>query len=184
MIAKLKLLRRRLLMQWRKLRYGLKDVHYTCYIAANVSVERDLIMREYSFLNEGCVINLNVDIGRYVMFGPRVAIVGGDHLYDIPGTPCIFSGRDKVPKTTIEDDAWIGYGAIVMSGVKIGRGAIIAAGSVVTRDVPPYEIHGGVPNKKIKMRFNESEIRIHNELLDGPTVTGEFCPAKNESDKR
>lgn len=58
----------------------------------------------------------------------------------------------------VEDDVWIGYGAMVMSGVRIGQGAIVAAGAVVTKDVPPYAIAGGVPAKIIKYRFAEELI--------------------------
>lgn len=59
----------------------------------------------------------------------------------------------------IEDDVWIGYGATIMSGVHIGRGAVIAAGALVTKDVAPYAIVGGVPAKLIKYRFNSEIIK-------------------------
>lgn len=62
----------------------------------------------------------------------------------------------------VDDDVWIGYGAIIMSGVHIGQGAVIAAGAVVTKNVPPYAIVGGVPAKIIKYRFDENTI---NKLL-------------------
>jgi acetyltransferase-like isoleucine patch superfamily enzyme len=62
----------------------------------------------------------------------------------------------------VDDDVWIGYGATILSGVHIGQGAIVAAGAVVTKDVPPYAIVGGVPAKVIKYRFSEE---IINELL-------------------
>ena len=62
----------------------------------------------------------------------------------------------------IDDDVWIGFGATIMSGVHIGQGAVIAAGSVVTKDVPPYAIVGGVPAKVIKYRFPSD---IIDELL-------------------
>jgi len=58
----------------------------------------------------------------------------------------------------VDDDVWIGYGATIMSGVHIGQGAVIAAGAVVTKDVPPYAIVGGVPAKIIKYRFSEEII--------------------------
>lgn len=62
----------------------------------------------------------------------------------------------------VDDDVWIGYGAIIMSGVHIGQGAVVAAGAVVTKDVPPYAIVGGVPAKVIKYRFEPEMIE---ELL-------------------
>lgn len=72
--------------------------------------------------------------------------------------------RDAVSKGNIivDDDVWIGYGATILSGVHIGQGAVIATGSVVTKDVPPYAVVGGVPAKVIKYRFDESLIQ---ELL-------------------
>ena len=62
----------------------------------------------------------------------------------------------------VDDDVWIGYGVTIMSGIHIGQGAVIAAGAVVTRNVPPYAIVGGVPAKVIKYRF---EPEIIEELL-------------------
>ena len=65
----------------------------------------------------------------------------------------------------VEDDVWIGHGATIMSGVTLGQGCIIAAGAVVTRDVSPYTIVGGIPAKMIKKRFNDeivSELTKHN----------------------
>ena len=64
--------------------------------------------------------------------------------------------------TIIEDDVWIGTAAIIMSGVTIGRGSIVAAGSVVTKDIPSCEIWGGVPARKIRDRFEtEEEKKYH-----------------------
>lgn len=64
----------------------------------------------------------------------------------------------------VDDDVWIGYGATVMSGVHIGQGAVVAAGAVVTKDVPPYAIVGGVPAKIIKYRFDDDIIRILQQV--------------------
>lgn len=70
----------------------------------------------------------------------------------------------------IDDDAWIGYGAIIMSGVHIGRGAVVGAGAVVTRDVEPYTIVGGVPAIALKKRFDDELIsqllKIDYQCLD------------------
>lgn len=92
------------------------------------------------------------------MFGPHVTVVTGDHRIDIPDRPMI-SVRDdeKLPENdqdvVIENDVWGGANATILKGVTIGTGSVISAGAVVTKDVPPYSIVGGVPAKVIKMRF-------------------------------
>jgi acetyltransferase-like isoleucine patch superfamily enzyme len=145
-------------------------------MAARTHVARDLVAREYSFVNVDCLIGPRVTLGRYAMIGPRVSVVGGDHRFDSPGVPIIFSGRPAMPRTVVEDDAWIGCGAVIIAGVCIGRGAIVAAGAVVTRDVPPYEIHGGVPARKIGERFADDTQRArHDEMLRGPVVEPRFA---------
>lgn len=69
------------------------------------------------------------------------------------------SGKGDI---VVSDDVWIGYGATILSGVRIGQGAVVAAGAVVTKDVPPYAIVGGVPAKVISYRFDE---KVINKLL-------------------
>jgi acetyltransferase-like isoleucine patch superfamily enzyme len=92
--------------------------------------------------------------------------MGDDHDYKNSGLPIIFSGRSIFKPTKIGRDVWIGAHTIVMTGVTIGDGAIIAAGSVVTKDVDEYSIYGGVPAKKIKNRFNnEGDVEKHKEFL-------------------
>ena len=80
------------------------------------------------------------------------------------------NNKGRKLKLVIEDDCWIGCGAIILTGVKIGRGAIIGAGSVVTKDVKPYSIVLGNPAKKIGMRFSKKEIREHERILYGHNV--------------
>jgi acetyltransferase-like isoleucine patch superfamily enzyme len=65
----------------------------------------------------------------------------------------------------VEDDVWIGHGAIIVAGVTIGTGSIVAAGSVVTRDVPPFSIVGGNPARVIKMRFSQEDLVEHKKML-------------------
>jgi acetyltransferase-like isoleucine patch superfamily enzyme len=168
---------RRNLMAYRRWRFGLKHVHSTFYMARGCMVTCDLVAHEYSFLNIGCVLGPKVELGRYVMLAPYVAIVGKDHVTSKPGVPVIFSGRPTLKPTVIEDDAWVGFGAIIMAGVRIGRGAIVGAGSVVTKNVPPYEVHAGVPAHKIGERFIVGADRLrHDAMLDGPVIDGQFCP--------
>ena len=113
-----------------------------------------------------------VEIGRYTMLAPNVSIVGADHNYDRPGVPIFFSGRPPNPRTSIGADVWLGTGVVVMQGTAIGRGAIVAANAVVTKDIPPYEIWAGVPARKIGDRFTDPAHRArHDEMLAGPVVT-------------
>lgn len=164
-------------MAVRRYRRGLRNVHPTFYMSARTNVARDLKAGPYSFVNRDCVIGPGVSIGAYTMIAPRVAIVGNDHVWDRPGVPIIFSGRPAMRETLIEDDVWIGFGAIIKTGVRIGRGAIVAAGAVVSRDVPPYEIHGGVPARKIGDRFaTEDQRAIHDRMLAKPPARGDYCP--------
>ena len=65
----------------------------------------------------------------------------------------------------IEDGVWMGCNVIVLKGVKVGRGAVVAAGAVVTKDVPPYAIVGGNPAKVIKFRFTDEQILEHERYL-------------------
>lgn len=84
-----------------------------------------------------------------------------DHFSTYPFKTKIISGElegTSKGNIIIEDDVWIGYRAIIMSGVKIGQGAVVAAGAVVTKDVPAYSIVGGIPAKVIKYRFDSSII--------------------------
>lgn len=106
-------------------------------------------------------------IGNYVSIATDVKfLLSGDHPYECLSTFPIFakvfgeSQDESVSKGDIivGDDVWIGQNAIILSGVKIGQGAIVAAGSVVTKDVPPYAIVGGSPAKIIKYRFDADMI--------------------------
>jgi acetyltransferase-like isoleucine patch superfamily enzyme len=123
---------------------------------------------DYVFIGINVHICANVQIGHFVLLASDVAIVGGDHRFDVVGVPIRFTGRDGMEEllTVIEDDVWIGHGCIIIAGVRIGRGAVVAAGTVVTKDVPPYAIVGGVPAKLIRYRFTPEQQKLHNEALD------------------
>ena len=175
--ARLYAFARAAIMAWRRWRHRLSGVHPTFYLSAGSIVCPDLIADEFSYIGPACIVGAKVELGAYAMLGPRVSIVGGDHVFEVPGTPVIFSGRPELKPTVIESDAWIGCGAILLAGVRIGRGAIVAAGAVVTKDVPPYEIHAGVPARKLRDRFaNEEARRIHDLMLAEPPRRREFCP--------
>jgi acetyltransferase-like isoleucine patch superfamily enzyme len=159
--------------------YGLRRVHRTFYLRSPLGISKDLVAGQYGLMGDGCWICPNVVIGNYVMFAPQVAILGGDHRYDIPGTPMLFSGRPSTPPTTIENDVWIGFRVIIMAGVRIGRGSIVAAGSVVTKDVEPYTIVAGVPAKLVRNRFqNAEDIARHDAMLAEPPRLGDYVMPK------
>ena len=153
-------------MWWVRTRHGLRHVHPTAYIStlAGIEIARDVRIAEHVYVGNGCVI------------GKNVSIVGADHRIDVPGTPMIFAGRPEQKATTIGADAWIGVGSVVMQGLSIGRGAVIGANSVVTRDVPAYEIWAGIPARKIRDRFaSADDRRRHDAALDGPVIPPHFC---------
>ena len=114
--------------------------------------------------------NESLSIGHYCSIANNVIfILNADHyLNNISTFPfrnkIIGSGLEGTSKgdIIIDDDVWIGYGATVLSGVHVGQGAVIAAGAVVTKDIPPYAIVGGVPANVIKYRFDNL---IIDELL-------------------
>lgn len=128
--------------------------------------------------NEGLVIGDNCSISSHAHF-----LLGGEHDYSYITTfpyKELICGLGEESKTKgriiIHDEVWIGCEALILSGVTIGKGAIIAAGAVVVKDVPPYAIVGGNPAKIIKYRFSEdiieklmsinlSDIEIDSEKL-------------------
>ena len=127
------------------------------------------------YIGRDSQIEADCIIGNNVMFANKVSIVGKyDHHFQKIGVPIRLAprirdedynwkGLDQI--TIIEDDVWVGYGAIIMSGVKIGKGCIIAAGSVVTKDTKPYHIYGGNPAKELAFRFNsEEDLKKHLEM--------------------
>ena len=96
-------------------------------------------------------MNDRIDIGADVLIGDSVTIRDTGHIFADVDAPIISQGIDVRP-VVIEDDVWIGHGATVLKGVRIGRGAVVAAGAVVTRNVEPYTVVGGVPARLIGRR--------------------------------
>ncbi|MFZ0393018.1 MAG: DapH/DapD/GlmU-related protein [Terracidiphilus sp.] len=113
-----------------------------------------------------CVIECDIAFGNDVLIAGNVAFIGrNDHRFDVVGLTIWDSPRGIADLTIVEDDVWIGYGAIVLSGVTIGRGSVIAAGAAVTADVPRYSVVAGIPAKTIRRRFDENQISLHEELV-------------------
>jgi maltose O-acetyltransferase len=107
----------------------------------------NLEIGDNSGIGENCRINPGTIIGNNVRMGPDVIICTQNHKY----TKETYEGFIKKP-VIIDDNVWIGYRVIILPGVHVGKNAIIGAGAVVTKDVPPYTVVGGVPARVIKKR--------------------------------
>lgn len=106
---------------------------------------------DYSELGTRCMIQANVSIGNNVIMGPDVKIYSRNHKYDRLDLPIQKQGKNYYI-TTIGNDVWLGANVIITAGCAIGNHVIVAAGAVVTKNVPDYAIVGGIPAKILKYR--------------------------------
>jgi len=133
-----------------------------------ISIGNNVAIGEKAFFNATLS---HIYIANNVIFAPNVTIRGGNHRYDIIGKFISdYHESDKRPEDDepvhIESDCWIASNVIILKGVTIGRGSIVAAGAVGNKSIPPYSIVGGVPAKVLKFRWNTvEEIMKHEELL-------------------
>ena len=138
---------------------------YDNFSYETIEVGEDVYIGPGATLNAS---NSGILIGNKVMFGPNVTIMGGDHNFSTLGK-YMFDVKSKKfeddKQVIIKNDVWLGAGSTILKGTTINEGAVVAAGSIVTRDVPPYAIVAGIPAKVIKYRFNKEQIDIHKERL-------------------
>jgi acetyltransferase-like isoleucine patch superfamily enzyme len=132
---------------------------------SGIKIGSDSLIGEYSVIRgQG-----GVQIGDRVYTSPFTQIIAVNHVFDDPNIPFVDQGI-TAEGIVIEDDVWLGAGAIITDGVRVGKGAVVAAGAVVTRDVAPHTVVGGVPAKVIKSidRTNPKADRvIYQSLRDG-----------------
>jgi acetyltransferase-like isoleucine patch superfamily enzyme len=110
-----------------------------------------------------------VEIGDRVYTSPFTQIIAVNHVFDDPTMPFIEQGI-TAEGIVIEDDVWLGAGAVITDGVRVGKGAVVAAGAVVTKDVPPHTVVGGVPAKPIRTidgSFVNPDRKIFYGMKDG-----------------
>ena len=113
---------------------------------AGINLGRDCLIGEYSVIRgQG-----GVTVGDRVYTSPFTQIIAVNHVFDDPTKPFIDQGI-TAQGIVIEDDVWIGAGAVITDGVRIGNGAVVAAGAVVTKDVPPHTVVGGVPARHLSV---------------------------------
>jgi acetyltransferase-like isoleucine patch superfamily enzyme len=153
-----------------------------------------------SYINEGGYLRGKTFIGRYCSIGRRVSVAAGMHSYlGLSTSPFVGGAKSKWystsetldlfgkepsgrPKfTIIQNDVWIGDGAVILEGSTVGTGAIIAANSVVTKNVNPYEVVGGSPAKVIRKRFPEKIIEklLATQWWNFDTKFLQSCPTSN-----
>lgn len=137
-----------------------------------------------TYVRDSCQF-VKTEIGRFCSIAPRVKIVCGEHPLstNVSTHPALYSGKaiaglsfnhifpfeeyktvEKGLYCKIGNDVWIGSESIILGGITIGDGAVIAAGSVVTKDIPAYAIVGGAPARIIRYRFNSDEISFLEKL--------------------
>lgn len=136
--------------------------------AENMFIGDNVLLFEHvQLLSSRAKIIMGNDVG----LASYVTIVTGDHRLDIIGKhmldPNIDEDAEKLPENdedvVIGNDVWVGTHAIILKGVHIGDGSVIAAGAVVTKDVPPYSIY--INSKKIIPRFSDEDLELHKKML-------------------
>jgi len=109
-----------------------------------------------------------IKIGNKVMFGPEVMLIGGNHNTSVIGS-YMFDIKTKKPEDdlpiVIEEDVWVGARVTILKGVKISKGCIIAAGSIVNKTTEPYGIYAGAPAKRLRDRFEGDDLSCHLKIL-------------------
>ncbi|KRA46181.1 acyltransferase [Devosia sp. Root635] len=121
------------------------------WIAGHALVRGDVEFGAHTTVNPYAMISGRVRCGDGVRIASHVSIVGFNHGFDDPGVPIHMQKHESLG-ITIEDDVWIGANAVVLDGVRVGKGAVIAAGAVVSKDVPSMAIVGGVPARVVRYR--------------------------------
>lgn len=156
-----------------KIRFRQKNPHNEAKIGNYCDISKITVGKHtYGIINieESSPLNTKLIIGSYCSIGPDVKfLLGGEHqLHTISTYPfkvrCFGETKESGSKGNIvvHDDVWIGANVTICSGIEIEQGAVVAAGAVVTKNVPPYAIVGGNPAKIIKYRFKED---IINRLI-------------------
>lgn len=133
------------------------------WIAGHALVRGEAIFGAHCTINPYAMISGRVTCGDGVRIASHVSLVGFNHGYDDPDMP-IYRQKHETRGIVIEDDVWIGANAVVVDGVTIGRGAVIAAGAVVSKDVPPMAIVGGVPAKVLRYRGRARRDQVREQL--------------------
>lgn len=144
------------------------------YLGDKVSLERGVDMRAmkdtHIHIDEGTFIGPyvclagpgNIKIGKWCLIAAHVGIFANNHIFDDPTQTIEDQGITR-EGIVIEDDCWLGHAVTVLDGVTIGKGSVIGAGAVVTKDIPPFSIAVGVPAKVVKSRKAQEVVTSKND---------------------
>lgn len=145
-------------------------IHSNVHLLEN-SIINNSEINSYTYLGKNCLVQ-NTKMGKFCSIANNVLIGLGKHPIDLFSTSTLFYRKNNTfnidlitsnfdfqeyADISIGNDVWIGTSAIIMDGVSIGHGVIVAAGSVVTKDLPPYAIVAGVPARIIRYRFSDAK---------------------------
>lgn len=154
----------RMPISYSKFSFGSRKLREICgkwmldHCGVNVNIEKGALFEHHIKLGDNSGIGIRsqiedyVSIGNNVMMGPECMIFTRNHEFSDKTQPMCTQGFSEVHPVVIEDDVWIGARVIILPGVHVGRGSILGAGAVVTKDVEPYSIVGGNPAKLLKKR--------------------------------
>jgi acetyltransferase-like isoleucine patch superfamily enzyme len=135
-------------------------------IKERVQLSKGVSIGAHSYIGPNSNIRGQIEIGDYFLCADGVCFVGNDHNFEKVGYPIDKSGVPSKKKTIIGIDVWLGHNVTILRGISIGDCAIVAAGSVVTKDIQSFDIVGGVPARSIRKRFeSESERMQHLKAI-------------------
>lgn len=162
-------LAKRLPPSWSGLRLGQTSLRRFCgrlmlaRCGRDVNIEQGAVFSPKVSLGDRSGIGVNAriygacEIGRCVMMGEGVTIITRNHRTDRTDLPMMDQGFEEERPVVIEDDVWIGDRVMILPGVRVGSGSILAAGAVVTKDVPPFSVAAGVPARVIRSRLRTDD---------------------------
>lgn len=138
--------------------------HHCVFTYQTIHIADNVFIGAYCQLKS---VHGKIFIGNHVMFGPGVHIHGGNHITNTIGVFMDSVGKEigQDLSVIIDDDVWVGANAIILTGVHVGRGAVIGAGTIVTKDIPPYAVVVGNPARIIRFRFSPQEAMKHEKCL-------------------
>lgn len=158
---------RAIINAWLMRRRRIEEMGEGFQLSASTFVPAGSRLGHFGYIGAGFGSGSPVVLGDLTMLSTAIKIVGNDHGIDDVNTSIRLAFRWSHQVTIFEADTWIGHGAIIRAGVRVGRCAVVAAGAVVTKDVPPFAVVGGNPARIIRDRFSDADRGRYEDMLFG-----------------